>query len=71
MSTWDKYNGLIRRLQRLVIRYQADATSVTTVSIFRFVPKILSCFFIAYGRCAHILKKYRRYLKILGSRGVT
>jgi hypothetical protein len=39
MSSWDKYNGLIRLLQRLAVRYQADATPVTAVSIFRFVQK--------------------------------
>jgi hypothetical protein len=70
MSSWDKYNGLIRLPQRLTVRYQADATPVTAVSIFRFVPKILSCLIIAYGRGVHILKKYRSYLKILGPRGM-
>jgi len=71
MSSWDKYNGLIRLLQRLAFRYQADATPVTAVSIFRVVPKMSSCFIITYGRDAHIFKKYRSYLKILGPRGVT
>lgn len=71
MYSWDKYNGLIRLRQRLAVRYQADATPITAVSIFRFVPKISFCFIIAYGRGAHILKKCRSYFKILGPRGVT